>query len=450
MFGRLLTISLLLTVAPPVQAAEPVISWQECVARALAQNPQLRAARAATARSAELVTASRSGLLPQLSASASAAHTAGSAGPTTSTGSATTTAAMIAPAWPTASASWAAPWYSYEQYALGLSLRQSLIAPLKVGPLIAQRQAEREVATAEELRQGAALAYDLRLAYYGAWYAQEVQTLSVRVRDRRRENVRLVTLRFEGGRENKGSLLRSQASLAQGEFDGRTADRALNLAHAQLGRVLGAAGPVAGRVALNFNLPALAAPPPGTVAAESTPGVMMARAQVAAAEQGAQLARSAHLPDVALSAGLTRLGSAFPPAGNQLNVALTVSVPLYSGGRLTAEERAAVLAKGQAEADLQSTRQGALFDLASAQRDLADAADRAGLAETMVKAAELQTEILRGQYALGLASFQEWDLVESSLVDSERALLDSRRLALQARAQLLKAQGRTLVEDASL
>ena len=65
----------------------------------------------------------------------------------------------------------------------------------------------------------------------------EVQTAET-IR-RREENLRLVQLRFQGGRENKGSLLLSQAALAQARFDNLQARNAKRLAQAQLARVLG-------------------------------------------------------------------------------------------------------------------------------------------------------------------------------------------------------------------
>ena len=53
------------------------------------------------------------------------------------------------------------------------------------------------------------ISYDLKSSVANYFYAKESLTLSKDIRKRREDNLRMVELRFENGRENKGSVLLS-------------------------------------------------------------------------------------------------------------------------------------------------------------------------------------------------------------------------------------------------
>ena len=63
-----------------------------------------------------------------------------------------------------------------------------------------------------------------------------------------------------------------------------------------------------------------------------------------------------------------------------------------------------------------------------------DAYEYVGVRKQYLDAAVVRAEIGRAQYANGLLSFTQWDLIETELVDSERGYLAARRDALYAEA----------------
>lgn len=70
---------------------------------------------------------------------------------------------------------------------------------------------------------------NLRRAFVGLMRSQELVGVTENIAHRRRQNLELVKLRYEGGREHKGALLTAEADVAQAEFDISKADRDISL-----------------------------------------------------------------------------------------------------------------------------------------------------------------------------------------------------------------------------
>ncbi|MEI8103264.1 MAG: TolC family protein, partial [Chlorobium sp.] len=81
--------------------------------------------------------------------------------------------------------------------------------------------------------------FALRSAFTALLKAQNLVGLTVEIAERRQKNVRLITLRYQGGRENIGSLRQAEADLAQATFEVAQAERGLVLARTTLASALG-------------------------------------------------------------------------------------------------------------------------------------------------------------------------------------------------------------------
>src|SRR5262249_46887880 len=90
----------------------------------------------------------------------------------------------------------------------GLSASLNLFNGFADAALLKRRTAEIESARAAEDQTLADVAFNLRKAFNDYLFAGEQLTLASAIYKRRSENSRLVSLRFESGRENKGSSLR--------------------------------------------------------------------------------------------------------------------------------------------------------------------------------------------------------------------------------------------------
>ena len=85
----------------------------------------------------------------------------------------------------------------------------------------------------------AQVSYGLKQAYEGYMYSKSFQKLTIDILRRRQENLRIVELRFQSGRENKGSVLLSSANVEQARFDDLQAKDLQEVAKTQLKKVLG-------------------------------------------------------------------------------------------------------------------------------------------------------------------------------------------------------------------
>src|SRR3990170_5691710 len=255
--------ALLFGLMPALWAAPPAaLIWEASVEEAAAGNPELRAARAKLAAAAHTATAAHSGNLPQLSAGAGYSDSSGSA----------TTAGT--------------------NYSTSLSLSQNLFSGFQDSARIEQgaanlTQAEASLATAK-----AKLSQELKSAFAGLQFAQDNVTLTEKIVQRLEENLRLVELRFEGGRENKGSFLLTKASLAQARYENLQARQALASAQAQLARALGRPEPGELRGTGGGPAGAPPAPPDFPRLARQAPDFRQAQAQERSAVADVTLARS--------------------------------------------------------------------------------------------------------------------------------------------------------------
>jgi len=392
------------------------LGWAAAVEEATRGNAELQSARSSVASSEELVRAARSGFFPQVSAGLSHTDIEGTAVSTTTSG-----------------------------YNASLSATQNLFAGFQDSAKVDQAEASREAAEAGLAIVRARLNLDLKSAYAGLLYAQENVALTQRIVQRLAENVRLVELRFEAGRENKGSLLLTQANLAQARYDHLQARQAMLAAQTQLARVLGRNE----THDLTVREPPPRAEPGATPDFEQLlPGVPDYRlylAQEKAASAGVQLARAGFYPSVNLSGSLARDGADWFPEDDRRSLTASITVPLFNGGRdyYTTRSSAALLTASTANKD--NAERAARLRLRQAFNAYVEAAEKLRVDAAFVEAAEARAQIARSKYNNGLMSFEDWDRIETDLIQRHKIALAGRRDRITAEAAWEQAQGKGVI-----
>lgn len=308
------------------------------------------------------------------------------------------------------------------------------------------RQAEAALAAAEANAAGtrADVSASLQRAFIRLQFAQERVTLAEAIADRRRQNLDLVELRHESGSENKGSLLRTQAGTRQAEVEVEQARRSIGVQQRELSNVLGLPARTAWVARGEWTAPAPDAAPLWTELAHVTPAVRAAQARLDGARAAVSISRGAIYPDLALRAGIDRSGEEWPPDSEAWSAGVTLSVPLFTGGRNLNQLATAQAAMRQVEAQLRQAEQDAALDLESAWASLRDAREQLEVQTAFLEAAEVRAEIARAQYANGLLSFQNWDQIEDELIQSQQSVLSSRRDAALAAAEWDRVRGQSL------
>jgi outer membrane protein TolC len=288
----------------------------------------------------------------------------------------------------------------------------------------------------------AALSSTLRQSFARLLYAQYYVRLSEAIAVRRKENVNLVEMRFEAGRENKGSFLRNKAFYRQAQFDMTQAHRGLKTAQQQMAATLGQHATATLTVTGQWDVAEMPETPRYDELVPQTPVYRSAAAQVLAAREGLRIAKSEFYPTWSANGMIGRTDDdSLIPNNDQWSVSTVLSYPLFAGGQHWYGVRGAKADQRAAEATLADTENQTAATLETRFTAWQDAVEQTDVQSEFLQAAEVRAEIGRAQYQNGLLSFEDWDLIENDLIDKQRAVLTSQRDAVLARAGWEQALG---------
>lgn len=405
-------------IAVSVLAQPPtLLRFEESVALAAEHNAALNSARASLLAAEHRGRAAYSGFLPQVSGNLSYSDSTASGPPLAG---------------------------STSDYSTSLTVTQNLFSGFQDQARVEQGAANVDSARATLAAAKAQLSRDLKAAYAGLLYAQDNVVLSEDILRRLEENLRLVELRFEGGRENKGAFLVTRAAVAQARFERLQALQALTSAQAQLSTVTGQR---AADLRANSSVPVTSPPPRPdfTALAQHTPEVRDAIARERSAAADVQLARAGFYPSVDLGGSVAREGDNWYPNGDRRSVNATISIPIFSGGRDIYGVRGAVAAQDAVQADRANVERQTVVRLTQTYASYTESVERLAVDREFVAANETRANIARARYQNGLISFEDWDRAESDLILRQRALLASQRERINAEAAWELAQGRGVI-----
>ncbi|MDH4134151.1 MAG: TolC family protein [Gammaproteobacteria bacterium] len=409
----LLTTALGVGTLLPAQA-EP-LAWPTSIAEAAARNADLQAAHASREAARYAQRGAYSGFLPQISAGAAHTESSGSL--------------VTAPS----------------AYSGSVTATQNIFSGFLDSAKVEQAAGNLEVAEASYAAARAQLSLDLKSAYAGLHHAQDNVELTSKIVQRLSENVRMVELRFEGGRENKGSLLLTRATLAQARYENLQAQQSLVASQARLARVLGRADAEALSVA---------EPVPTTMPepvsdfralARETPSYRILAAQERAAAAGVVLARAAFYPSINLSSTLSREGADWFPDGSRRTLGVNVTIPIFNGGRDYNATRSSAATLTAAGFNKEGTERQLLVSLRQAHAAYVAAVEKLKVDAAYIEAAEARAQIARSKYNNGLMTFDDWDRIESDLILRQKAWLASLRDRALAEAVWEQTQGKGVI-----
>jgi outer membrane protein len=393
------------------------LTWEDCLREAADANPDLAAAWQAVQSADAGLGGSRSARWPQISASAAFDRSGGSRVRTEDDS-------------------------TRDQYTAGVRATQPLYTGGRIPAEIGQSQAQLDESRGAFFQSAANVSFDLRTAFARLLYAQQLTTLTADIEKRREDNLRLVELRYEGGREHKGSYLRSKAAATQARFEASQAGRALHVAQRNLARALGRteSRDLAVHGAFMYEPPV--GEPDYAALALRSPLRDQAEARRRFNEARVRLARSGYFPELSLSGLADRNDEDFFPDEDRWVAGVALEVPVFTGGRTRHEVAGARASLRQAEEQLRGREADVRRDLEAAHASWVDGVEGLHVQEESLEAAEVRAEIARRQYASGLLSFEDWDVIENELINAEKFMLSARRDAVVAEAAWNLAQGK--------
>ncbi len=394
----------------------PPLTWDDCVRELIDTNPELIAAREAVEKARTDVKAAYGRFLPQVTASAGA----NKSNTELDTG-----------------------YQDATSYNMNLTASQRLFAGFHDQATLRRQQALLKAAEATFLAIKSTLSYNLTFAFVRLQYAQDFLNVADIIAKRRKENVNLVEMRFEAGRENKGAFLRSKAYYRQALFDVTQAKRGIKATQQQMAATMGRLDSVGLAVTGSWvSIVAIPETPNYHDLSQRTPDYLQAAAQVRAAQEGVRIATSDFYPDWSVSGMVGRRDDqSVIPENDQWSVGTTISWPIFSGGQSYYALRGAQAERRASQAKLANTDNlmtAALEDKFTAWQNAMELTE---VQAEFLEAAEIRSEIARAQYQNGLLSFEDWDLIENDLIEKQKVMLSSRRDAVIARAAWEKIIG---------
>jgi len=408
-------------------SAQETMNWDQCVNTAVLNNPDLTASRESARSYDAKRRGSNSGYLPQVTASGGATYNHNSGGQQSMESS---SLASSATSFGTNS--------SLHQYTAGVTLSQTLYDGGLTPGNVAQTGANYRAQVAALAVEKSLLSYDLKSAFAQLLYAQELVTLTSQIVDRRRSDANLIRLKYEGGRENKGAYLLAESDYKKAVLDLHNAERNVLVSEHQLAQIMGikrvhpivASGELVTRMA--------SASPDFDKLATETPTHFQQVSNTEAARAGITIARSGFLPSVTTNVSADR----DYPDTSSWSTGITVSVPIFDGGKSYFNVKAADASLRQSLANLQSSDDLSVYTLVQTHSTLLGDIEAVSVNQATVDAQNVRSEIGKGQYSDGLISFTDFNLIENDLVTAQKQQLQSRRDAMIAEANWEYAQGK--------
>jgi outer membrane protein TolC len=399
--------------------AEEILTWQDCLAEAKKNHPDLISAVETINEEKAGKAIAASGLYPQIEASlgASTAETEASDGTKTTTDS-----------------------YSY-----GLSGRQLIFDGFQTINDIKTAGQNLKVAEENYRFVSSQIRLDLRTAFINLLKAQELVRVTEDIVKIRRDSLMLITLRYESGLEHKGALLTAQANLADAAFGLAQAKRDIEFAQRQLTKEMGRREfkPLSVKGDFTVREAAKEKPDFGAIA-KNNPSVLQAAYRKNSAVLGVQSAYGNFAPEISGSASTAKSSAHWPPENDRWSVGLSLSMPIFECGLKTAQLSQAKALYNQAQANELSIRDTVIVNLQRAWVALQDAIETVQVRSKSLEAALERSRIAEAQYSTGFINFDNWIIIENDLVSAKKNYLQAQASALLAEAGWIQAKGETL------
>jgi outer membrane protein TolC len=288
----------------------------------------------------------------------------------------------------------------------------------------------------------------LRQAFANLLFAQEKVAVAERIMNLRMDNSKMVSLKYESGRESKGNMLRSKAEFRQAQADMASATRNVRAAQKELNRQLGLDVFDSAVATGTLQTAPLMDLPDTRPLVDNHPQVRVLTFAREVSKAELASARSSLWPYLSANYSRTRIGEDFFPDTAHWNASANLSYRLFGSG-LSSTYYESVSAKRRlekAEEDLRSTRNQIGSGLESAWAALATNIEQVQVKRDFLEAASQRNKESTIRYSSGLMSYEDWELAVGDLVNYESGVIEAERDAVLAEAQWAEALGKTLEE----
>jgi outer membrane protein TolC len=336
-------------------------------------------------------------------------------------------------------------------YQIGFSFAQAVYSGGRIRATARQAELGRQNAALVTSAADAQLVLAVTTAFYDAALSDRLVTIAESGLNQADASYAQVRLAFDAGRQPEFEVLRAQVARDNQRPTVIRSRATRDIAYLRLRQLLDLAPDAP--LTLDVDLDAPALPPPAPFAdalaaalavgpAADRAAVRQAELAVGVREAGVTIAHAARRPSLDVTSAFSRVGypseGVFPGVGDfRTNWSLSASlqVPVFTGGRLKADEITAGANLTEAKAQLQQARELAVLDSATALQDLAAAEATLAASAGTIEQAQRAYEIADLRYREGLST--QLELSDSRLA---RQVAEANRAQAARDVQVARAR----------
>lgn len=292
------------------------------------------------------------------------------------------------------------------------------------------------------------ISFDLKSAFAAYFYAKDSLTLARDIKKRREDNLSMVELRFENGRENKGSVLLSKAYLEGAKLDLVKAENALQSSYLYLARILNIDIEDDTQIELSSRplIPTMTnnkTDPDFNLLILDTPIFKKFQSVLLSAEANLTIGRSNYYPSWNISGAVEKSGdSFFPNDTKNLKIGTGLTWSIFNGGKDYFTINSQNLLVKASEKRLENQYKELKRTLQQNFVSFKEASLAVKVSQAFLEAAEVRSNIARSKYNNGISNFDDWDLIENELINRQKDLTLKVRDQLVALASWENSQGK--------
>lgn len=325
-------------------------------------------------------------------------------------------------------------------YSYGLNSRLAIFKGFKNITEVKLKKTNLTIQEATYKRSLADFVYNLRISFAVVLRTQMTSKLLDEIQIRRKNNMDLVELRYDAGREDKGAYLRSEADYLQAEYETQSENRNYKIVRAELLKNIGKDIYEVIDVTGTFNISEIKDKPSRELL-QINPDYIIIKHRLEASKYELKYKYGDFYPDIGLSGSVSRSGDTWPPEENSWSAGLSLSYPFFSGGRDFYDLKSAKLNQLISENDLRNSEYELMFRMESAYNNIIDSVEFYKVKEKYYSARKERSKISREQYINGLISYQDWDSIENAFINTQKSLIDAQYNVFASWAKWLKVIG---------
>lgn len=180
-------------------------------------------------------------------------------------------------------------------------------------------------------------------------------------------------------------------------------------------------------------------------ARERHPAILAAQAQLAAARERVDIARSEGRPSIDLTANIYQNGrpnqGLSPASMRETLVGISLNIPLFDGFARHYKVRGAQAQAGQREAEAEEVRQQTLMELVKTHAEASTALANLAASQAWLDAAQDALASVRRKFGLGAADILEMLATQSALLEAQQERIRCQAEWRSARLRLLASAG---------